>query len=305
MKYRHTFSFFTLVSLIVFSLTATSPAAAQRRGPGQAGGECTGGIGALFHEIEIQPLSIEEEHELLFMWEEEKMARDVYLILAEKWQLPIFANIARAEQRHMDLMFRLIEAYGFSDQVPEDLAGVFVDPGLSSLFSFLVSEENNGSLVASLTVGATIEDKDLADLYNLIDYVTDNRHIELVAYNLAKGSRNHLRAFVRALGAQDETYIPSYLDSETYEGILAAGMEQRVFYNADGEPVPACGGAVGGIGMRRGQDHRGGQGNNGEDRQGPNGTGSGECDGSGGVSGECDGSGPHGGGNGSGNGSGS
>jgi hypothetical protein len=304
MKHHYSLSFTALVSLIVVSLTVASPAAAQRLGPGQAGGECAGGIGAFFRDIEIEPLSIEEEQELLFMWEEEKMARDVYLTLAEKWQLPIFANIARSEQQHMDLMFKLIEAYGVSDQVPEDVPGNFVDPELASLFALFISEDSNLTLVDSLTVGATIEDRDLADLYYLIDYVTDNKHIELVAYNLAKGSRNHLRAFVRALNAQGESYYPSYLDQETFDAILAAGMEQRLFYNADGEPVPACGGAVGGIGMRRGSDRRGGQGN-GAGHDGTNGNGSGECDGNGGATGECDGTGPHGGGNGSGNGSGS
>lgn len=292
-----------LVAVLAISLAIVSPAAAQRLGPGQAGGECTGGIGAFFHEIEIQPLSTDEEYWLLYMWEEEKMARDVYLILAEKWQLPIFANTARSEQRHMDLMFKLIEAYGFSDQVPEDVPGFFQDPDLGPLYDLFVSEERNMTLVDSLTVGAEIEDRDLADLSELIDVVTDNRHIELVAYNLAKGSRNHLRAFERALAAQGWTYEPSYLDQTTYDEIIAAGMEQRLFYNAEGEPIPACGGAVGGIGMRHGGDRRGGQGNGGG-HGGSNGNGTGECGGSGSVSGDCSGDGPHGGGNGTGSGTG-
>jgi hypothetical protein len=303
MKSNRSFTYIALVALVAISLAVASPAAAQRRGAGQGGGECTGGVGALFNEIEIVALSGEEDY-LLFMWEEEKLARDVYLTLAETWQLPIFANISRAEQKHMDLMFKLIETYGFADQIPDDIPGAFVDPDLGALFSQFVLDGNT-SLIAALRVGATIEDKDLADLYYLIESLTDNKHIELVAYNLAKGSRNHLRAFVRALEAQGEIYTPTiYLDQATFDAILEAGMEQQIFFNADGEPVPACGGAIGGFGMRRGQIRRGGQGNGGG--HGSNGTGSGECDGTGGGSGECDGGGPHGGtngGNGSGNGS--
>jgi len=298
MNSKRSFTYFALVALVAASLVVTSPAEAQRRAAGPNGGECIGGIGALFNEIEIQPLSAAEEGELLFMWEEEKLARDVYRHLAQKWQLPIFANIARAEQKHMDLMYTLIETYGFADQIPEDIADVFVDPELGALFTDSIAKGDN-TLIEALEVGATIEDKDLYDLDNLIDVVTDNKHIELVAYNLAKGSRNHLRAFVRALSAQGQIYTPSYLEQATFDEIIAAGMEQSLFYNADGEPVPACGGSVGGFGMRRGQVRRGGQGNG--DGQGPNGTGSGECDGSGGASGDCDGSGPHGGGNNSGN----
>ena len=302
MKLNRSFTLTTLVALVAISLAVASPAAAQRRTAGPGAGECVGGIGVLFDEIEIEPLSGEEEDQLLFMWEEEKLARDVYTNLAGTWQLPIFANIAAAEQRHMDLLYTLIETYGFIDQIPVDNPDEFVDPELETLFTNLVAQ-GEISLIDALVVGATIEDKDLYDLYYLIEYVTNNKHIELVAYNLAKGSRNHLRAFIRALTAQGVIYTPQYLDADVFQAIVDAGMEQRLIYNADGEPVPACGGSVDGFGMRRGQVRRGGQGNG--DGQDPNGTGSGECDGSGSADGGCDGTGPHGGGNGSGHGSGS
>ena len=294
MKSNRSFTDISLVALVAITIAFASPAAAQRRGLGPNGGECIGGIGALFNEIEISSLDGEED-ELLYLWEEEKLARDVYLALAETWQLPIFANIATAEQRHMDLVYTFIETYGFADHIPEDIVGTFVEPDLGVLYPDLVTRGNN-SLIDALFVGAEIEDMDLADLYELIETGTDNRHVLLVAYNLAKGSRNHLRAFVRALTAQGQIYTPSYLEQVTFDEIIAAGMEQRIFYNADGEPVPACGGSVGGFGMRRGQVRRGGQGNGGQ-----NGTGTGECDGTGSANGGCDGNGPHGGGNGSGN----
>jgi hypothetical protein len=300
MKTNRSFTSIGLIALVAISLAVASPAAAQRRASGQGGGECIGGIGPLFDAIDIVPLTAAEEAELLFMWGEEKLARDVYLNFAATWQLPIFANIARAEQKHMDLMYTLIETYGFAHRIPDDVPDVFVDSELSALFDQLVVD-GNGSLVGALRAGVTIEDKDLADLYDLIYELTDNKHTELVAYNLAKGSRNHLRAFMRALEAQNETYEPGeYLGANDFYAILEGGMEQRIFYNAEGEAVAACGGSVGGFGMRRGQVRRGGQGNG--DGQGPNGTGTGECDGSGSASGECDGSGPHRNGNGSGNG---
>jgi hypothetical protein len=299
MNSKRSFTCFTLVALVVTILVFSSPSDAQRRAAGSNGGECVGGIGALFNEIEIEPLSAAEEGKLLFMWEEEKLARDVYHNLAQKWQLPIFANIAEAEQKHMDLMHTLIETYGFADQIPADTPDVFIESELGDYFTEFLAKGNN-TLIEALEVGATIEDKDLYDLYDLIDVVTDNKHIELVAYNLAKGSRNHLRAFVRALEAQGGNYSAAFLDQATIDAIVDAGMEQHLIYNSDGEAVQACGGSVGGFGMRRGQVRRGGQGDG--DGQGPNGTGSGECDGSGSAGGDCDGTGPHGGGNGPGSG---
>jgi hypothetical protein len=296
-------SFTPLVTAaVILTLAIASPAAAQqRRASAQVGAACVGGFQALFDEIEPVPLSAAEEAEVLYLREEEKLARDVYLTLADRWQLPIFSNIARAEQKHMDMVFRLIEIYDLVDPVTDDTIGSFTNTDLGALYLELVAD-GEVSLIAALTVGATIEDMDLNDLYELIE-LTDNDHIEMVAYNLAKGSRNHMRAFVRALEAQDESYIPIYLDEDAYAAIFEADMERRMFYNADGEPVPACGAEVGGFGIRRGINGNSGQGHG-------TGSGSGECDGTGSTdggngsgTGECDGSGStdgnngHGGGN--------
>jgi len=45
-------------------------------------------------------LTLEEQKDLTFMREEEKLAQDVYTFLASKWNLRIFSNIARSEQTH-------------------------------------------------------------------------------------------------------------------------------------------------------------------------------------------------------------
>lgn len=297
---HHQFRLFLAIAAVAVVAFA-APADAQRRASAQVGAECVGGFQALFDDIEIVPLSAAEESEVLYLREEEKLARDVYLTLADRWQLPIFSNIAAAEQRHMDLVFKVIEVYGLVDPVTDDAVGAFTDPELGALFNTLVGD-GEVSLVGALTVGATIEDMDLADLYELLA-ITDNDHLEIVAYNLAKGSRNHLRAFVRALEAQGETYTQQYLDPDAFEAILEAEMERRTFFDADGEPVPACGAEMGGFGIRRGLNGNGGnQGNS-------TGPGTGECDGTGSNdggngpgTGECDGSGSSGGGNGNGGG---
>ena len=299
MTINRSFTFTALAILVIASFIIAPPADAQqrRRATAQVGAACTGGLQALFDEIEAGFLSDDDVSDILFLRQEEKLARDVYLTLAERWQLPIFANIARAEQKHMDLVLKLIETYGLDDSIADDTVGAFSDGFLAQLYIDLVAT-GEVSLIDALVVGVEIEDMDLADLYRMIEN-TENDHVKLIAHNLAKGSRNHLRAFMRALEAQGGTYTPGdYLDQETFDAILEADMERRMFYDSDGEPVPACGGSVGGFGMRRGgQGYGSGNGSNG------NGDGTGECSGDG--SGECDGSGPHGGGNGNSNGSGS
>ncbi len=309
---KHSFTPLVAVAVILTLAIAAPAAAQQRRASAQVGAECVGGFQALFDEIEPVPLSVAEEDAVLYLREEEKLARDVYLTLFDRWQLPIFTNIARAEQKHMDMVFQVIEVHGLIDPITDDTIGAFTDPELDALYLELVAD-GESSLIAALTVGAKIEDMDLNDLYELID-LTDNDHIEMVAYNLAKGSRNHMRAFVRALEAQGESYDPIYLSEDEYAAIFEADMERRNFYNADGEPVPACGAEVGGFGIRRGINGNSGNGSNGGNggnggQENGSGSGTGECDGTGSAdgengsgTGECDGSGSTGGSNGNGGG---
>ena len=49
------------------------------------------------------------------MREEEKLARDVYLNLYDKWNVPIFSNIATSEQEHTDAIKSLLTQYGVQD----------------------------------------------------------------------------------------------------------------------------------------------------------------------------------------------
>jgi hypothetical protein len=99
-------------------------------------------------------LSAEEVENLLFVREEEKLARDVYLALAEKWDAPIFSNIAQSEQQHMDAVGQLIEKYGLEDPIVDDTPGVFTNGTLQRLYTDLVGsdEANLDYLVTDLKI---------------------------------------------------------------------------------------------------------------------------------------------------------
>ena len=55
----------------------------------------------LNNQYPVETLSETEKEALLYMREEEKMARDVYTVFYEKWNTRVFSNIAAAEQQHM------------------------------------------------------------------------------------------------------------------------------------------------------------------------------------------------------------
>ena len=134
-----------------------------------------------------------EELNILHMREEEKLARDVYLVMYELWGAEIFANISESEQRHMDAVKNLITRYALTDPVSDDTVGVFTNPGFKELYDTLI-ESGSASLEEALKVGVSIEELDIADLELALEEPT-KRNIQRVFENLLEGSTNHLEAF--------------------------------------------------------------------------------------------------------------
>ncbi len=180
----------------------------------------------MIYSFPKQNIDENEKEGLLEMREEEKLARDVYLTLYNKWKLQIFKNIAESEQTHTDSIKYLLEKYNISDPVINDNIGEFSNPKFKELYNKLV-DQGSKSIVDALKVGATIEDLDIADLEKWINE-TDNEDIKFVYKNLMKGSRNHMRAFIRMLKMYNENYSPQYISKEEYEQIINSNMERGV-----------------------------------------------------------------------------
>lgn len=164
----------------------------------------------------LTPLSGEEAAMLTYMREEEKLARDVYLLMYELWDTAIFSQIAESEQKHMDSMLKKLDKYGLPD--PALTVGDFTNDVLQSKYDEL-TEIGNDSYVAGLDVGATIEEIDMIDIQYAIDVTT---HVDVVTSyeKLLEGSKNHLRAYVGALATQGVTYVPKYISQELFDAIM-------------------------------------------------------------------------------------
>ncbi|MFC1761992.1 DUF2202 domain-containing protein [Planctomycetota bacterium] len=171
---------------------------------------------------EVIPLTEAEIPLVKALREEEKLARDVYLILDELYLAPVFANIARSEQRHMDAVGRVIEVQGLEDPVTDPNVGVFTNPVFADLYQTLTAEGAT-DYVAALKVGATIEEIDIKDLHEALAVVT-NPQVIWVFENLLRGSYNHLRAFTSVLETEGVTYAPQILSPEVYDAILHPTM---------------------------------------------------------------------------------
>ncbi len=209
----------------LFGALMIAPAAsdARGRGFGRGGGGQQGGMSTLAANLPMQDLSPSEEASIAKMREEEKLARDVYRVLYDKWQLPVFAKISQSEQRHMDAVKILLDKYTMQDPARPEV-GVFTDPALQELYNSLTARGMQ-SAVDALHVGATIEDLDIKDLYDQLAQ-TDNRDIKAVYQNLAKGSRNHLRAFSGQLSRNGIAYEAQFLSPEQITEIITSPRER-------------------------------------------------------------------------------
>ncbi len=173
-----------------------------------------------------QPLSEDEKQLLLEMRQEEKLAHDVYFTLYNKWNLPVFNNIAKAESVHTQRLKELLAKYDIQDPVNDTEIGKFADQKYTDLYNQLV-EKGSKSLEDALIVGATIEDLDIYDLNKALEKV-DNDDIKLVFNNIKHASYNHMRAFTRQLyRLYDYKYEPQYISQEEFQQIISKQTPKR------------------------------------------------------------------------------
>ena len=172
----------------------------------------------------IHDLSVVEQRALLFMREEEKLVHDLYVSFYARYNRLIFSNIAQSELTHTNAVMMLLQRYQIADPAQSNGPGEFVDTTLQQLYLRLFTA-GNSDLVSALLVSAEAEEVDLRDLSYWSTRV-DNQDILMVFDNLAKGSRNHLRAFVRNLTERGLRYSPRVLDQATYDAIISAPFER-------------------------------------------------------------------------------
>ena len=180
---------------------------------------------------------------LMFMREEEKLARDVYLTLGMLYpDLSIFGNIDDSEQRHTMAVKAMIEKYGYDDPNTNDNVGMYTgeDYGwyFTEKYNQLVERAKTSELEA-LYVGAFIEELDMMDINqcpkviletdNGINDVTecgknytDNPDIVKLYSSLIDGSISHLKGYVKniEMNIGEGNYQAQVLGQEEVDKLL-------------------------------------------------------------------------------------
>jgi len=159
---------------------------ALARGPG-------GGSGG-----DTVELTEEQKDTLYFIFQEEKVARDVYITLGKLYPNEnTFANIQLSEQEHILSAQVLCERYGIDTSavnlsLEDPYVGLFDLHEMQKLYDDCVAL-GQSSLLEAVRVGILIEVTDIKDLEEAsVDMPSD---VVNVYANLKDGSLNHLAAF--------------------------------------------------------------------------------------------------------------
>lgn len=149
-------------------------------------------------------LTDEQLDTLVFIYQEEKVARDTYIALGDIYSnQTVFANIQESEQEHIDKAKALCDTYGADTSgINEKKVGEFVVPVLQELYDTLIAQGTQSELSA-LMVGEYVEITDIDDLEHAeIGMPSD---VVKTYENLKAGSLNHLAAFRDAIDAYNKS----------------------------------------------------------------------------------------------------
>ncbi|MCM4081217.1 DUF2202 domain-containing protein [Paractinoplanes hotanensis] len=187
------------------SITAT----AQPSGPGMGYGSGMGsgyryGMGSGFGDgtcmgsavtAQQGTLTAAQKSTLASMAQEEKLAHDLYVAFAARYDAVVFDHIAAAESQHLTAVRTLLQRYAVSDPTANRPAGTFTDPAVQATYDKLLAQGKQ-NLSAALAAGQQVERTDIADLKTALTDLTAP-DVKQVYANLLTASERHLAAFTR------------------------------------------------------------------------------------------------------------
>ena len=157
-------------------------------------------------------LTDEQKYSLAYMWNEEKLAKELYLELNSIYPTKQLSNIANnSEIKHIEYVQNLVQWYDINisdipdyeirysaDELNSIPIGEFNVQEVQELYDILYSK-GEISQRDSLEVGCMVEVTDVVDLNEYISIANSNQALLDTFYLLRDGSYNHYWAFDKGL----------------------------------------------------------------------------------------------------------
>lgn len=163
-------------------------------------------------------LTQKEIDRLVLQFEDEYAAIGIYNYFYELYNLQVFKNIAESEQKHLNAIIALMNAYNL--EVPNGLSKEFQAEAdhLKSMWEW--------SLREALEAWVLFEIRDIEDIAYTIS-ITENEDIRKVMLNIWWGSFNHLRWFLSNLEKQGFSTDIDYSEFLTEDDLQEKGLKDR------------------------------------------------------------------------------
>lgn len=172
--------------------------------------------------IQQDSISEDDQKALLYLIEEQKMARDVCALLGEKHGVKLFTSYSQKAQAQMVRLEELYKTYKPEYQL-DKTPGTYVNLKIQDLYQYYVSE-GVVSLNEGFRAGAKIADASIYGIENIMSG-TQNTKLHGVYGIVRCGSGNQLRSFVNMLVGNGEMFMPEYITMKHYRDIMHSADE--------------------------------------------------------------------------------
>ncbi|MEO8513275.1 MAG: DUF2202 domain-containing protein [Ignavibacteria bacterium] len=164
----------------------------------------------------------------LKLYQEEKMAYDLYGEFYERWSLSVFSKVQQREAKHVWCVERIMDNYGFKYK-SNTKAGLYSDKEIQKIYDEL---SVNGCIsdLAALEAAAFIKEKYIYELRESIRYQEDE-YIVKVIFLMESAAQSHLRAFVNSIRLSGSDYNPVFLSEDEFSHIMELDKNKTIAGN--------------------------------------------------------------------------
>jgi hypothetical protein len=158
---------------------------------------------------------------LEWIYDQEKLARDLNRKLFEDWEDQNFSNTAVANQRHMNELEATMNHYGLNPPAYSDQAGTYRDEEHVEMFAELQRRAEEGPLEAIMAV-AYLQELNIVQYRAYIE-LSEEKPLRNTFERLLAGNKNHLRLFawlVSYLTPPEHYYHAQMLGQQDVDTIL-------------------------------------------------------------------------------------
>ncbi len=151
------------------------------------------GMGTGISDVASGTVTDEQKATLTAMAAEEKVAHDLYVAFAGKYDATVFSRVAQSETKHLEAVRTLLKRYDITDPTVGLEAGKFPTEATQKLYDTLLAQ-GSVSLDAAREAARTVETTDITDLTAASNGVTAP-DVLAVYEHLLTASQHHLTSF--------------------------------------------------------------------------------------------------------------